>query len=426
MNAIVQTIEFGEQAPDLDFPLSSADQDVIQKAHDYQNFPAARSSLRHFYSLLKKRALGYDPEFAFNMANSLQDLDRSVELLELSLDTQEQYNLVDKRWARDTSSLEDALAKGRLVMELDIRMDKDGEFWASHAVGATTSFLPPFIHNLSTAEMVRDGKRFSLEDSLADFSKYAGKGHRLILELKTLGSDPEKFVTQAMKLKKMFHQHGVEGGVAVASLSPAILMAVHSVMPEVPLILNGGIVPGFSYQTKGESPVDKIVDTDKKWRAIGAKPFGEIVFSSSDDVVQRPDGAGTHTAYLMTHLPRQLLEVFRKQRLSGDKLAGLVSIAHVHNVASALQFVGARRASADVIRYYSNLIKELGVGAMSTTWGQRMSTIPGFSSLKPEEQIQTMRDNYGSEIVIYTANPEQTALLLSDEFREKLLSASEV
>ena len=151
----------------------------ILKGEKYSKFLSMGETMIKMKEILK----GYGEGFSDEMENVLAQLEKSVELLELSHKNQQDYNLVDKRWMRKPDFMKEALESGRLVMELDLRMDKDGEFWISHATGAKASFTPPFIHKMTTEEMEEKSTRFSLKEAFGVFSEYNDGKHKLILEL---------------------------------------------------------------------------------------------------------------------------------------------------------------------------------------------------------------------------------------------------
>ncbi len=403
------------------------DKEVLSVAELYTQFPGIKEATEQMEKVLKNGE--HSPEFVKEMEFALQNLRGATEILEISLKNQEEYGLVDKRWMREPEFMKNALEKGRLAMELDVRIDKDGKFWVSHATGARSSVLPPFINAMTTEEMEEKGRRFTVEEAFEIFSKYKDRGHKLILELKTLGPDEKKFPEVVESLKKLIDEKGLSEAVAVSSLSPGVLMSVHESIPEMPLILNGGIVPIVSYekpagkQTKTEKAVSnilrKIIPTDKKWRAFGldlpvlGKVF-EVVVSASEKTIRRPDGEGTQTGYALTRLPEDLVKVLREQRKKGMKFGGMVSLSAVTILASVLENLGATKEAEEMRRYYNEIVDDLGLGKMATTWGQGLNKIPLlgntlFKNLKPEEQIRIFKEQLGIDVLIYTKSPEAFA-----------------
>ncbi|MEK7068802.1 MAG: hypothetical protein AAB947_00290 [Patescibacteria group bacterium] len=346
-----------------------------------------------------------------------RQLKAATDILEKSLSNQDTLGLADKRWMRDTKSLDEAFERGRLVVELDVRQDKEGNFWVSHAVGANASFLPPYIHNLSTKEM-ETSKRFSLGEGLKALQKYKERGHRFILELKTLGDGDEVAREQQVnKLKEILSSTGTEGSIAVASLSPGILMTVNKLMPEVQLMLNGGIIPGFSYTKMGEK-VARMLPKDSRWHAVGIPHMGEVVMSASEESVVRPDGYGTQTGYMLTSLPKDLLEVLQKQARQPEKygkFGGVVSLSAVTIFANALKTFGADQQAKDMVGFYSKILNKLGVNIMVTTWGQGASWIPGLRHLQSMEQLAVFKETLGFDTIVYTKAPEDWAHLVPPE-----------
>jgi predicted HAD superfamily phosphohydrolase YqeG len=327
-------------------------------------------------------------------------------LFRFSLERQDLFGLVHKRWM--LGALKDSFEAGRRTIEMDLRMDSEHKFWVSHATGVRASFFPSFIHKMTTKEMKEKGCRESLEHVLEIFSKYKDRGHRLILEIKSLGNDPEKFCDRARELQKTLTDAGAENAVAVASLSPGILLAIHEVMPSVPLILNGGIQPFISYSSKG------IFLGDKKWKTFGIPYLGEMIIS--DGVIpSRADGEGTHTAYGFTHLPEKLVEVMKAQRDVKIKFGGYVSLSAVTTVTSIMDLVGMHKRASTMRKKYAKIITDLGLGIQVTTWGQSLSKIPGFKHLDPQTQVEMFKRELGPDTIIYTKNPEEWAYKLELE-----------
>ena len=376
----------------------------------------------------------HSPEFITEMDTVLESLKNSAELLELSHKNQKDYNLVDKRWMRRPGFMKDALERGRLAMELDVRMDKDGAFWVSHATGARATITPPYVHEMTTAEMKERGTRFTVEEAFQIFSKYNDGKHKLILELKTLGPDEKRFPDTVTNLKSLIEKYNLQNVVAVSSLSPGILMSVHETFPEMPLILNGGIIPGISYEKpmKEQGVMGKmmgkfkggIMPPDEKWRAFGinlpwlGKPI-EIIISASERSMVRPDGEGTQTLYALTRLPSDLAGVLREQKEKGKELGGMASLSLVTVLASVLDVVGASDKAKEMRRYYNEIVDQLNIGKMATTFGQGFNKIPLlgetlFRKLKPERQIEVFKKELGSDVMVYTKAPEEFAHKLPD------------
>lgn len=402
----------------------------ILTAEKYPEFLSMKETTKEM-----KEVLGnYDENFRERMDNVLEQLENSVNLLELSQKNQEEYGLVDKRWMREPDFIRKALEKGRLVMELDLRIDKDGEFWISHATGAKASFAPPFIHEMTTEEMEEKGRRFSLQEAFQIFSEYNDGKHKLILEIKTLGGKESDFENNIDYLMELISKNNLENVIAISSLSPGILMTIHKNMPKIPLILNGGIVPGFSYErTKEEQNfaenlaagiMSKIIPSDKKWRAFGLelpifKKVFEVVVSSSEESVIRPDGEGVQTGYVLASLPKDLTNVLLEQKKAKKELGGMTSLSAVTILASVLDMVGAKESAEKMRKYYNDVIEKLEIGKMVTTWGQGLSKIPIigetlFRRLKPEEQIKVFKKELGPDVLIYTKGPEEFAHKLPD------------
>ncbi len=414
------------------YPPNKDEAAALDIAERYQRFPPIAAATEAMQGVLRERT--HSPAFVQEIFLALEVLKRSVETLALSQKNQEDYRLVDKRWMRGPEFMREALEKGRLAMELDVRRDKDGEFWVSHATGAKASMTPPHIHELTTEEMRERGERFTVAEAFEIFSEYHDGRHKLILELKTLGPHALQFPEVVAKLGTLIDTYDLRDAVAISSLSPGILLSVHREMPDVPLILNGGIVPGVSYERpqtaqglieRGMGAIRRFfLPDDEKWRAFGITlPWigtpSEIVVSAGPESPIRPDGEGTQTGYALTRLPEDLVTVLQQQIAAGKDFGGMVSLSAVTILASVLETVGAHEKAAEMRRYYAEVVATLGLGVMATTWGQELATFPVlgetvFKHLAPEQQIAAFKRELGPEVMVYTKAPEDFAHHLPD------------
>jgi len=408
----------GELALSQSIEVTESQQLALTTAEKYHEFGAIKDTAAAMESVLERSATT-NPAFANEVRGMLNNLVNASDILKLSLQKQAEYGLVDKRWIRQEKYMENALAAGRRALELDVRIDKEGGFWVSHATGARSSYASPHIHEMTTKEMQEHSRRFSLDEAFKVFADYKDD-HKLILELKTLGPDVHKFPEVVSHLKDLIEQYKAGDSVAVSSLSPGILMEVHKVLPEIPLILNGGIVPGITFEKPNEKSLignltDKFVPTDKKWRAFDMKVPGlgslfEVVVAAGEDTVIRPDGEGTQTGYLLTRLPEDLTNVLKEQK--DKEFGGMVSLSAVTMLASALEYVPGGHKKAETLRkYYKDVVDELGLKTMATTWGQNLSKY-GLHALSAPEQIKVFK-KLGIDLV-YTAAPEEFAHMLPD------------
>lgn len=336
-------------------------------------------------------------------------LQGTIPILETSLENQRNYHLVNKCWNRGVN-------RGALVVELDVRLDAEGEFWISHGINVGKPLISPAIHTLKTEQMKEKGKKMSLSDALVVLRDFKGFGHRLIIELKTLGKDSDKFPEVAQRLIDQIKAGGVQEAVAIASLSPGILETVNAVMPELPLISLGGMMPIFSYfRDKDRKSIFQESDMafeEGKVMVIGGGPM-EMVFTSGDTSPKRPDGHGKQMGYAYRRIPRQLRTALQAQHRHSSKLGGRATLSVVSMMANVLQMMGGIEVANLLRQYYSEVLNELNVGKMSITWGQNWSHLPFLSHLSAPAQVQSFRDFYGEDTLIYTDSPEKWAHLLA-------------
>lgn len=211
---------------------------AIATADKYYKYPEIAKNIKSMENIFKRTVNDKTDDFETKkeVQDLLANLVKAADFLDISLQKQKEYGLVDHRWViGDRRFVKEALAAGRRTLELDVRIDEEFGFWISHATGAKKNSTPPHIHEMTTAEMEEKGNRPSLEEVFKQFAEYKDE-HKLVLELKTLGPDVAKFPEVVGHLKKLIEENKIDGSVAVASISPGILMAVHKEMPDMPLI----------------------------------------------------------------------------------------------------------------------------------------------------------------------------------------------
>jgi hypothetical protein len=176
----------------------------------------------------------------------------------------------------------------------------------------------------------------------------------------------------------------------------------------------------LSYTEKGSNLVSGFVPADRQWRAVGIPRIGEVVVSAAETSPRRKDGHGTQTGYAFTRIPDDLVRVLRKQHDEGEKFGGIVSLSAVTMLASAMEAVGATKKARTLRKYYSDIVNELGLGKMATTWGQGAGKIPGLRHLSPERQLAVFKKELGVDTVVYSKSPEEWAHLLPPDISSLL------
>ena len=258
-----------------------------------------------------------------------------LEIVDRSLQNQADYMIVNHKQINTKEALEHELQSGTGIPELDIRFDKDGKPWISHSqrAGARFFFSKP-IHELSSEEVAKIGKRLSLEDGLDIFRQYHedNPNHRVVLEIKELGPDKESAMQYLEKIRSMLEENGIVDSAIFATLSPSILRSVHDAFPDNPKILNGGIAPIISYDIANKSSED--AEPAAEEHAIKV-PNVELFFSNATEIVERADGYGKQTGYLWTRLPRETVATLRQMNEKGS--VGAASLAVVNMFANALE-----------------------------------------------------------------------------------------
>ena len=313
------------------------------------------------------------------LESALSDVDRSLE-------NQLDYAIVNHKQINTREALEHELQSGTSVPELDIRFDKDGKPWISHSprAGARFFFSKP-IHTLSSEEVEAYGQRLSLEDGLDIFLKYFedNPNHKVVLEIKELGASKEAAEELLENIRVMLEERGLTDTAIFATLSPAILKAVHDKFPENSKILNGGIAPVISYDLaeKSEGP-----DEDKEFAV--KLPNVELFFSNSSEVKERADGYGKQTGYLWTRLPRETVATLRKMNESGG--IGAASLTVVNKFANVLEKFSPKTAKK-LREHYAAQLDKLGIRKQVA-----------ISKSKPAESLLTTKEQMGQDAIIYS------------------------
>ena len=313
------------------------------------------------------------------LESALSDVDRSLE-------NQLDYKIVNHKQINTRDALERELQSGTSVPELDIRFDKDGKAWISHSprAGARFFFSKP-IHTLHSEEVEAYGERLSLEDGLDIFKQYFedNPNHKVVLEIKELGATKEVAEELLENIRVMLEERGLTDTAIFATLSPAILKAVHDKFPENSKILNGGIAPVISYDLaeKSEGP-----DEDKEFAV--KLPNIELFFSNSSEVKERADGYGKQTGYLWTRLPRETVQTLRKMNEKGG--VGAASLTVVNKFANILDKISPKTAKK-LREHYAAQLDKLGIRKQVA-----------IAKSNPAESLLRTKAQMGQDSIIYS------------------------
>jgi glycerophosphoryl diester phosphodiesterase len=294
------------------------------------------------------------------LESALSDVDRSLE-------NQLDYAIVNHKQINTRDALEHELQSDTSVPELDIRFDKDGKAWISHSprAGARFFFSKP-IHTLHSEEVEAYGERLSLEDGLDIFLKYFedNPNHKVVLEIKELGASKERAEELLENIRVMLEERGLTDTAIFATLSPAILKAVHDKFPE-----------------KSEGP-----DGDKEFAV--KLPNVELFFSNSSEVKERADGYGKQTGYLWTRLPRETVATLRGMNEKGG--VGAASLTVVNKFANILEKLSPKTAKK-LREHYAAQLDKLGIRKQVA-----------ISKSKPAESLLTTKEQMGQDAIIYS------------------------
>ena len=313
------------------------------------------------------------------LESALSDVDRSLE-------NQLDYKIVNHKQINTRDALEHELQSGTSVPELDIRFDKDGKPWISHSprAGARFFFSKP-IHTLHSEEVEAYGQRLSLEDGLDIFQQYFedNPNHKVVLEIKELGASKEAAEELLENIRVMLEERGLTDTAIFATLSPAILKAVHDKFPENSKILNGGIAPVISYDLaeKSEGP-----DEDKEFAV--KLPNVELFFSNSSEIKDHADGYGKQTGYLWTRLPKETVQTLRKMNETGG--VGAASLTVVNKFANILDKISPKTAKK-LREHYAAQLDKLGIRKQVA-----------IAKSNPAESLLRTKAQMGHDSIIYS------------------------
>jgi glycerophosphoryl diester phosphodiesterase len=313
------------------------------------------------------------------LESALSDVDRSLE-------NQLDYEIVNHKQINTRDALEHELQSGSGIPELDIRFDKDGKAWISHSprAGARFFFSKP-IHKLHSEEVEQYGERLSLEDGLDIFLKYFedNPNHKVVLEIKELGASKEAAEELLENIRVMLEERGLTDTAIFATLSPAILKAVHDKFPENSKILNGGIAPVISYDL-----AEKSLGPDEDKEFAFKLPNVELFFSNSSEVKERADGYGKQTGYLWTRLPRETVKTLRQMNENGG--VGAASLTVVNKFANILDKFSPKTAKK-LREHYAAQLDQLGIRKQVA-----------ISKSNPAESLMRTKAQMGQDSIIYS------------------------
>lgn len=309
--------------------------------------------------------------------------------------------LVEKSlWAEADvlADLRRAFDGGAQAMEIDARLDADGNFVVAHGTRSPSGRL------IAETNATGLGDAVPLAAALALLASYPAK--RLVVEVKTLGRHAGQ-EANARHLADVVAAAGVAGRVSISSLSPAILLAVHRVWPAVPLILNGALAPVISYPDGpvGRCLARRLASHRGYWR-IGVKGRYIVLASGAGALAAARDNdaaaARGETIYVLTELPAELAAVLCAQRAAGVVCGGAVSVANVTTWCNALRRLGLRVWPQRIGRRIVATVHKLGLNVQTTTWGA-INSATNVAVWRPENQIkQLLAEGLGPDDIVYT------------------------
>ena len=355
------------------------DESIREKFELYYRFDDLDVALNGIQRLRQRGDMErcFSPEEIIEFNNLQQQIINGVEILDLSRQSQKRHGLVEKSLWRG-NDIQEVMESGAVAMEIDVRLSADGKFFITHKPKVDKKQK---ISKMTASEISEQTDILPLEQALEVLSKYKKYGHKLIIELKTLGPKFEDYSDNLDNLKNLLDKKGVRESVAISSLSPRILAATHEAMPEMPLIMNTAIAPIISYpQEKGFGATlvkigkklvnlkNRLLKTPNKWFRLGPKK-ANILVCSAEGAMKYPeekgvDGEGRETQYFMTTIPEEVLNPLHEQHKDKVELGGAASMAAVIHFTDVLEIIGFKKKAASIRSYYLNkLHNDLGVNA---------------------------------------------------------------
>ena len=284
------------------------------------------------------------------------------------------------------------------AMEIDVRLNADRCFVVAHGTASPGGKPIAQTHSSELKDVV------PLEAALAVLAQHPGP--RLVMEIKTLGRAHEHDAT-ASHLVALVTSAGVADRVSVSSLSPAVLLAIHRAWPDVPLILNGALVPVVSYPDGpvGRFLADRLHRGRGYWR-VGWRGrcvvLGDITGALRAARDHDAAAAQGETIYAITSVTGELADILRTQARHGTALGGAVSVATVTGWCNVLLRAGLRRLPTHQSKRIVEAVHAEGLNVQTTTWGT-INRPTGVAMWRPQTQIRRLvRDGLGDHDVIYT------------------------
>jgi hypothetical protein len=332
----------------------------------------------------------------------VSQIDGGLDALRKSQEAQRKYGLVEKfLWDDSGNPVEAAFKSGARAMEVNIRLNADNQFIIQHHptvqpnAALEKSAKGKLVHEMTTEELADKTKILPLDEALKTLAEYKDNDHKLILQLKTLGSGyPTETLENLATFQQKLDEYDVANNVVVSSLSPTILAAVHEAMPDMPLIMNTAVTPVISYPKEASfgAAIGKALSLGKGWAKLGTKRW-HVLLATAEGAMKAPekiggDGQGKNNQYLMTAIPQEVIEAVAGQRAQTEEFGGAMSVAAVSILASALEALGAKNKAADMRQKAIEKIHSMNLSVQTTTWGGLKNKNGPLKALNPLHQIE--------------------------------------
>lgn len=390
--------------------------EIVERKYYYQRYEEAEEIAQKILGKIKQRPSVEEKEerekFKEKLALLYEGLDKTINKIDEDLKWQEKYGLVHHTRIQRREEFLEMLKHGERAIEIDVRATKEGAPVVSHSVSTKGKFglLGEKLDKLMMGEIKEKFPHIlPLKEAVETFKQYADR-HELVIEIKDLKA--------ADSVIELIKQAGISKSVRVASLLPEIIKKVHEELPDVGLIMNGGIVPYLSAPSldKPENTTPAALERflvepggarERGWKTIGVGPFSVVFSAGLEDQEKHTllgpqkehEGHGEQRGYVFFRMPDKLTEILKKNPGRNS-----ISISATLIVANILKIFAPKTGQA-LFERYQKISQKLGLTTMATTWFEKAA--PLIKTLDPAEQVKALHE--AGVKVIYTHKPREVA-----------------
>lgn len=316
----------------------------------------------------------------------IEQYENTFDLIKKSKQAQQDRFIVSHDQVNTLNEVRKELESGAAIIELDVRFDKDGKPWVSHSprAGARFLFSKP-IHESTSEEVEKIGKRMSLEDALSLVKEYNEDGNQsVVIEVKELGPTEEGRAKRLSNVGELLEKNGLKESAAFATLSQDLLGSIHDAFPDNSKFLNGGIMLGISCQIQNSKG-----DFFGKDLEIPIKfPGMELYITGKVEPPKHNDGYGKQSGYLYFGLSPKTVDILSGMNEKGK--TGSASLTIVSKMAEVVRMVNPKAGDA-LLKKYTDKLRSMNIKpqAWVPTW-------------RKEKGIENAGNIMGEDAVLYS------------------------